>query len=141
MTNERHTEPIIRVEDLTVAYGDFTVLSDVSFEESSIATDWSSGESRLVGWKIVFSASATAPNQMVMMVLGSGGTVLPVRRNISLSAFADAESSDASLSSMPVATASCNLSTVQKDASNDPCSNKPRKAASVVMCDLSKFDD
>ncbi len=32
MTSERPIEPIIRVEDLTVAYGDFTVLADVSFE-------------------------------------------------------------------------------------------------------------
>jgi len=32
MTTERQVEPIISVEDLTVAYGDFTVLRDVSFE-------------------------------------------------------------------------------------------------------------
>jgi len=32
MTSEVHTESIIRVEDLTVAYGDFTVLADVNFE-------------------------------------------------------------------------------------------------------------
>ncbi len=32
MTTERQREPVISVEDLTVAYGDFTVLRDVSFE-------------------------------------------------------------------------------------------------------------
>jgi len=32
MTTETQTDPIIRVENLTVAYGDFVVLRDISFE-------------------------------------------------------------------------------------------------------------